>query len=172
MAFAPLAQQAGVDLFNITGGWHETKIPQLTGDLPRGGLSYLGKGIRSVVSVPVMMCNRVTDPTTAEKLLALGRADLVGFGRPLIADPDLPNKALAAQAEQIRPCMACNQGCLANTFFDRPITCLVNGICGRELQYPIAPAQTPKKILVIGGGPAGCEAALRAASRGHHVTLM
>lgn len=172
MAFAPLAQQAGVDLFNVTGGWHETKIPQLTGDLPRGGLSYLGKGIRSVVSVSVMMCNRVTDPTTAEKLLALGRADLVGFGRPLIADPDLPNKALAAQAEQIRPCMACNQGCLANTFFDRPITCLVNGICGRELQYPIAPAQTSKKILVIGGGPAGCEAALRAASRGHHVTLM
>ena len=172
MAFAPLAQQAGVDLFNVTGGWHETKIPQLTGDLPRGGLSYLGKGIRSVVSVPVMMCNRVSDPTTAEKLLALGRADLVGFGRPLIADPDLPNKALAAQTEQIRPCMACNQGCLANTFFDRPITCLVNGICGRELQYPIVPAQTPKKILVIGGGPAGCEAALRAASRGHHVTLM
>ena len=172
MAFAPLAQQSGVDLFNVTGGWHETKIPQLTGDLPRGGLSYLGKGIRSVVSVPVMMCNRVSDPTTAEKLLALGRADLVGFGRPLIADPDLPNKALAAQTEQIRPCMACNQGCLANTFFDRPITCLVNGICGRELQYPIVPAQTPKKILVIGGGPAGCEAALRAASRGHHVTLM
>ncbi len=172
MAFAPLAEQAGVDLFNVTGGWHETKIPQLTGDLPRGGLSYLGKGIRSVVSVPVMMCNRVSDPTTAEKLLALSRADLVGFGRPLIADPDLPNKALAAQTEQIRPCMACNQGCLANTFFDRPITCLVNGICGRELQYPIVPAQSPKKILVIGGGPAGCEAALRAASRGHHVTLM
>lgn len=172
MAFAPLAEQAGVDLFNVTGGWHETKIPQLTGDLPRGGLSYLGKGIRSVVSVPVMMCNRVSDPTTAEKLLALGRADLVGLGRPLIADPDLPNKALAAQADQIRPCMACNQGCLANTFFDRPITCLVNGICGRELQYPIVPAQSPKKLLVIGGGPAGCEAALRAASRGHHVTLM
>ncbi len=172
MAFAPLAEQAGVDLFNVTGGWHETKIPQLTGDLPRGGLSYLGKGIRSVVSVPVMMCNRVSDPTTAEKLLALGRADLVGLGRPLIADPDLPNKALAAQADQIRPCMACNQGCLANTFFDRPITCLVNGICGRELQYPIVPAQSPKKLLVIGGGPAGCEAALRAASCGHHVTLM
>ena len=172
MAFAPLAEEKGVDLFNVTGGWHETKIPQLTGDLPRGGLSYLGKGIRSVVSVPVMMCNRVSDPTTAEKLLALGRADLVGFGRPLIADPDLPNKALAAQADQIRPCMACNQGCLANTFFDRPITCLVNGICGRELQYPVTPAPSPKNLLVIGGGPAGCEAALRAASRGHHVTLM
>lgn len=171
LVFAPLAEKAGVDLFNVTGGWHETKIPQLTGDLPRGGLSYLGKGIRSVVKVPVMMCNRVMGPEIGEKLLALGRADLVGLGRPLIADPELPNKARAQRAEEIRPCMACNQGCLANTFFDRPITCLVNGICGRELSYPITPAE-PKNILVIGGGPAGCEAALRAASRGHHVTLM
>ena len=103
MAFAPLAEAKGVDLFNVTGGWHETKVPQLTGDLPRGGLSYLGKGIRSVVSVPVMMCNRVSDPTTAEKLLALGRADLVGFGRPLIADPQLPNKASPAPADHRAP---------------------------------------------------------------------
>ena len=172
MAFAPLAEQEGVDCFNITGGWHETKIPQLTGDLPRGGLSYLGKGIKSVVSVPVMMCNRVSDPVTAEKLIALGRADLVGLGRPMIADPELPNKAFSGRLSEIRPCMACNQGCLANTFFDRPITCLVNGICGRELEYPVVPAEAPKNLLVIGGGPAGCEAALRAASRGHHVTLM
>ena len=147
-------------------------MPQLTGDLPRGGLSYLGKGIKSVVSVPVMMCNRVEDPATAEKILALGRADLVGLGRPLIADPELPKKAKEGRARDIRPCMACNQGCLANTFFDRPITCLVNGICGRELEYPVKPAAEPKNILVIGGGPAGCEAAVRAASRGHHVTLM
>lgn len=172
MEFAPLAEKAGVDMFNITGGWHETKVPQLTGDLPRGGLSYLGKGIRSVVSVPVMMCNRVHHPDTAELLLALERADLVGFGRPLVADPELPNKAKAGKPEEIRPCMACNQGCLANTFFDRPITCLVNGICGRELQYPILKAETPKRILVVGGGPAGCEMALRAAQRGHQITLM
>lgn len=172
MKFAPLAETAGVDCFNVTGGWHETKIPQLTGDLPRGGLSYLGKGIKSVVSVPVMMCNRVQEPKTAEKLLALGRADLVGFGRPLVADPELPNKAKEGRETEIRPCMACNQGCLANTFFDRPITCLVNGICGRELEFPIEKAKTPKNILVIGGGPGGCEAAYRAAQRGHRVTLM
>ena len=172
MQFAPLAEQAGVDCFNITGGWHETKIPQLTGDLPRGGLSYLGKGIRSVVNVPVMMCNRVQNPDTAELLLALDRADLVGLGRPLVADPELPNKARDGRASEIRPCMACNQGCLANTFFDRPITCLVNGICGRELEFSTEPAANPKNILVIGGGPGGCEAAYRAASRGHRVTLM
>ena len=170
--FAPLAQAAGIDCFNVTGGWHETKVPQLTGDLPHGGLSYLGKGIKSVVSVPVLLCNRVSDPDTAEKCLALSRADLIGLGRPLIADPEFANKAKEGRAEEIRPCMACNQGCLANTFFDRPVTCLVNGICGRELEYPIKPAETPKSILVIGGGPAGCEAAYRAATRGHRVTLM
>lgn len=172
MKFAPLAEAKGVDLFNITGGWHETKIPQLTGDLPRGGLSYLGKAIRSVVSVPVMMCNRIQDPNTAEEILALEKADLVGFGRPLLADPEMPNKAKSGNTAAIRPCMACNQGCLANTFFDRPITCLVNGIIGQETKFPIVPAETPKTVLVIGGGPAGCEAALRAAERGHHVTLM
>lgn len=172
VGFAPLAEQAGVDCFNITGGWHETKIPQLTGDLPRGGLSYLGKGIKSVVHVPVMMCNRVQDPKTAEKLLALNRADLVGFGRPLVADPELPNKALEGRETEIRPCMACNQGCLANTFFDRPITCLVNGICGRELEFSTEKAAVSKRVLVIGGGPGGCETAYRAAQRGHRVTLM
>ena len=172
MAFAPLAEEKGVDLFNVTGGWHETKIPQLTGDLPRGGLSYLGKGIKSVVKAPVMMCNRIQDPATAEKVLALGRADLVGMGRPLLADPELPNKAREGRAGEIRPCMACNQGCLANTFFDRPITCLSNARCGRELELPVEQAPVPKRILVIGGGPAGCEAAYQAARRGHRVTLM
>lgn len=172
MAFAPLAEKAGIDMFNVTGGWHETKIPQLTGDLPRAGLSYLGQGIKSVVSVPVMSCNRIMDPATAEELLALEKADLVGFGRPLVADPELPIKAQQDRVAEIRPCMACNQGCLANTFFDRPITCLVNGICGRELEYPEEKAATPLKVLVIGGGPSGCECAYRVASRGHHVTLL
>ncbi len=170
--FAPMAQAAGVDMLNVTGGWHETKIPQLTGDLPRGGLSYLGKAIREAVTIPVMTCNRVQDPDTAETILALGRADLVGMGRPLLADPELPNKAREGRTEEIRPCMACNQGCLANTFFDRPITCLVNGRCGRELELPVEPAASPRRILVVGGGPGGCEAAYRAASRGHQVTLM
>ena len=170
-AFAALAEEAGVDMFNVTGGWHETRVPQLPGEVPRGGLSYLGTAICAKVSVPVMICNRINDPVEAEKILALGRADIVGMGRPLLADPDLPVKAQSGRPEEIRRCVACNQGCLANTFFDRPIKCLVNGLCGREYLYPDTPAAAPKKLLVIGGGPAGCEFSVRAAARGHHVTL-
>jgi 2,4-dienoyl-CoA reductase (NADPH2) len=93
------------------------------------------------------------------------------MGRPLLADPDFPNKAKAGRADTIRPCMACNQGCLANTFFDKPVKCLVNGLCGREYQIKEEPTQHPQRLLVIGGGPAGCEFAIRAAQRGHQVTL-
>lgn len=170
-AFAKLAEEAGVNLFNITGGWHESRVPQITGDVPLAGLSYLGKGIRDAVSVPVSMANRMGSPEVAEETLALGRSDLITMGRALVSDPEFPNKALQGKSEEIRPCMGCNQGCLANTFFDRPIECLVNGRCGRELEVPFEKTQSPKRLLVVGGGPAGCEAALRAAQRGHHVTL-
>ncbi len=170
-AFAALAQEAGIDLFNVTGGWHETRVPQLPGDVPRGGLSYLAAAIKGAVTVPVIMCNRMNDPDIAEETLALGRADLIGMGRPLLADPDLPNKAREGREREIRRCVACNQGCLANTFFDKPVKCLVNGLCGREAELPIRPTAEPQRLLVVGGGPAGCEFAIRAAQRGHHVTL-
>ena len=170
-AFAKLAQETGIDLFNITGGWHETKVPQLPGEVPRGGLTYLAREIKKWVTVPVIMCNRINDPAVAEETLALGRADIIGMGRPMLADPDFANKAKADRAEIIRHCVACNQGCLANTFFDKPVKCLVNGLCGREYELPEAPAENPKNILVVGGGPAGCEFAIRAAQRGHRVTL-
>jgi 2,4-dienoyl-CoA reductase (NADPH2) len=169
--FAPLAEAAGVDCFNVTGGWHETKVPQLPGDVPVGALDYLGKAIREAVTVPVMMCNRMGDPMAAEQAIALGRADLVGMGRPMLADPDFANKAKEGRTDEIRRCVACNQGCLANTFFDRPIKCLVNGLCGREAEIPEKKTVTPQRVLVVGGGPGGCEAAIRAAQRGHFVTL-
>lgn len=167
--FAKLAEQAGIDLFNVTGGWHETKVPQLTGDVPPGGLSYLAQNIKQSVSVPVILCNRINGPSVAELNLALGRADLVGMARPLLADPDLPIKAKSGKA--IRPCVACNEGCLAKTFFDKPIECLVNGLCGREYQIEEKPAARPENLLVVGGGPAGCEFAIRASGRNHRVTL-
>ena len=169
--FAALAEKAGVDLFNVTGGWHQSRVPQITGDLPAGGFSYLAEGIKAKVSVPVSASNRVNDPLLAEKILAMEQADMVTMGRALLADPELPKKAKSGRSAQIRPCMGCNQGCLANTFFDRPIECLVNPLCGRELSILEEEVRERKKILVIGGGPAGMECAYRAAKRGHAVVL-
>ena len=170
-AFAPLAEEAGVDLLNVTVGWHESRVPMITGDVPTAGLAWLGKAIREAVSIPVAVGGRVNTPEAAEEVLALGYGDLITMGRPLLSDPAFPNKAQAGKAHLIRPCMACNQGCLAGTFFDKPIQCLTNPLCGREASFDLSPAQQPKRVLVVGGGPAGCEAALRAARKGHTVTL-
>lgn len=170
--FARKAEAAGVDAIDVTGGWHETTVPQLPPDDPQGGLMFLAQGIRDAVSIPVMGGMRVNRPEAAEELLLTGMCDVVTIGRPLIADPDLPRKAEAGGEACIRTCVACNQGCLARTFFDRPVECLVNGLAGREYALDAdKPAESPKKILVVGGGPAGCEAAIRLAHRGHAVTL-
>ncbi|MBR1780515.1 MAG: FAD-dependent oxidoreductase [Oscillospiraceae bacterium] len=168
--FAALAQQAGVDLLNVTGGWHETTVPQLPGDLPRGGLRYLAAGIREAVTIPVSMANRISTAAVAEELLATEQADLVSMGRVLLADPELPNKARMGRADEIRPCVACNQGCLVGAFFDRPVCCLANGLGGREFELAPAPRKGDR-VLVAGGGPAGCECAIRLAERGYRVTL-
>ena len=169
--FAHCACQSGIDMINVTGGWHESRVPQITGDLPAGGFSYLAEGIKKAVTVPVSMANRMNSPLVAEENIAMERCDLVTMGRPLLADPRLPQKAMEGREWDIRPCMGCNQGCLANTFFDRPIECLVNARCGRELDLSVEKTKAPRNILVIGAGPSGLEASTRAAQKGHGVTL-
>ncbi len=171
-AFARVMEKAGIDMLNVTGGWHESKVPQITGDLPRGGFDIFAAAVKDAVSIPVALGNRISDPAVAERILALGCADMVSLGRPHIADPDWCRKAEAGEAGLIRRCMACNQGCLANAFFNRPVECLVNGQVGREYEVRSLPAPAERKtILVVGGGPAGCEFAIRAASRGHRVQI-
>ncbi len=169
--FAKLLEQSGIDLINVTGGWHEAVIPQLTGDLPRGGLTYLTAAVKDAISIPVAASNRINDPTIAERVLALKSADLVSIGRPLIADPDWPKKAESGDGDTIRRCVACNQGCLAKTFFAQPVECLINGYAGREYEIKEHKTNAPKNILVLGAGPAGCEFAYQAARRGHNVTV-
>jgi 2,4-dienoyl-CoA reductase (NADPH2) len=170
-------EQAGVNAFNVTGGWHESAVPQTTMDVPYGGFRYLAKAIKAVVSVPVVACNRMT-PQVAEEIVDSGSADFIGMARPLIADPDLPNKAAAGKYDEIRPCVACNQGCLDNVLFGKSLNCLTNAEVGREselLSGALLPAEVklakPQKILVIGAGVAGLEYARVAASRGHQVTI-
>ena len=169
--FAVLAAQAGIDMLDLTGGWHESRTPQLTGEMPKAALSYLAADIRAAVDIPVAMANRMNDPREAEKALALGRCDAIAMGRALIAEPDCGKYIMAGTPEKIRPCTSCNQGCLAGTFFEKPIRCLANGFAGREWEMRAEPATAPKRILVVGGGPAGMECALQAARRGHDVTL-
>ncbi len=168
--FAALLESAGADCFNVTGGWHESRIPQITGHLPRGGFAYLARGVKEAVSVPVVAGNRINDPAVAEQILVNGCADLISMGRALIADPDLPRKSLGGEGT-LRRCIACNQGCLDAVFSMQPVTCTVNPHAGDESEVELTAAASPKKVLVIGGGPAGLEAALTAARRGHRVTL-
>jgi 2,4-dienoyl-CoA reductase (NADPH2) len=169
--FARELERAGIDLFDITGGWHETRVPQLTMSVPRRAYVYLAQGVKSAVSIPVLASNRINDPTIGEEILRNGEADLVTMARALIADPDLPNKAKDGNCNLIYHCVACNQGCFDRIFEYQPVTCLVNPRVGMERETEIKASDRQKKILVIGGGPSGMKAACTAAERGHKVTL-
>lgn len=169
--FASAVEKVGADCINVTGGWHESRVPQITMDLPHAGYVYLARGIKDSVSLPVIGCNRINDPYVAEEVLKEGVADLVGVARGLIADPDFVNKAKAGKSDEIRRCVACNQKCFDHVFALQPVGCLVNPQAGKEGKVAIKPAEAPKKILVAGAGPAGCEFALTAAERGHKVIL-
>ena len=169
--FAQTLEAAGADAFNVTGGWHETRVPQLTMMVPQGAYTYLAQGVRQAVSVPVIACNRINDPFLADRILRDDQAHMIGMARALIADPNLPRKAMAGDFKAIQHCIACNQGCFDSVFQSLPVTCLVNPRAGQERQYPVTPAVRGKKVLVIGGGPAGMMAAVTAAQRGHEVVL-
>ena len=170
-AFAAEAERAGIDAVNVTGGWHETSVPQLTTDVPPGVFLYLARGIREKVSVPVFASNRLGNPEKAERALRDGACDMICWGRPLIADPELPNKVRSGRMNEIVPCIACNQGCFDSIFSISSVYCVLNPMAGKEDDYALRPAEKKKKILVVGGGPAGMEFALTAARRGHAVTL-
>lgn len=169
--FCVRLQDVGVDAVNVTGGWHESSVPQITMGVPRGAFAYLAAQIKRDVNIPVIACNRINDPSLAERVVVDGLADMVGMARGMIADPELPSKALAGKLEDVRSCIGCNQGCLDAVFSNRSVTCAVNVRAGREEEHSLEPVLRPKNVLVVGGGPAGLEAARVAALRGHNVTL-
>ncbi len=168
---ARVYEEAGVDALNVTGGWHESRVPQLPMDLPRTGYAYLARNIKDMVSIPVMASNRISTPDDAESVIKDGYADMVNLGRVLIADPQWPHKAIQGRSKEIRPCVACSQGCTDEIFNGRPVFCVGNPRAGFEGERQIVQTRHPKNVLVAGAGPAGLEASVIAAKTGHHVEL-
>lgn len=174
--FARTLEEAGVDAINVTGGWHETVIPQITMNVPPGAFRYLARGIKQAVDLPVFASNRITTPELARDILTSGDADLVGFARPILADPFLPLKALGKDSSPIRPCVGCNQGCLDHVFRGKPVACLVNAEAGREAELKLLgkydkASSSLRKVLVVGAGPAGLEFARVASLQGYDITI-
>jgi len=168
---AQMLEAAGVDALHISGGIFDSPVPTTAPmALPRGNMVHLAAGIKKVVKVPVIAVGRINDPELAEKILQEGKADLISMGRALLADPELPKKAATGELDDIRKCTACNE-CITRIVFDKEIACSVNAALGREAEYRIRKAKVPRKVLIVGGGPAGMEAARVSALRGHKVVL-
>jgi 2,4-dienoyl-CoA reductase (NADPH2) len=140
-------------------------------ELPRTAYAFLARNIKNAVNVPVMASNRIAAPEDAERILRDGYADMVNLGRVLIADPYWPRKAMEGRTAEIRPCVACSQGCTDEIFSGRPVYCVGNPQAGFEAKRAIVKTDSPKKIMVIGAGAAGLEAAVTAANRGHRVEI-
>ena len=168
---AQLLEKVGVSALHVVGGGHVTTVPVNPMNVPRGAFVYLAQAIKQVVNIPVIACQRINDPWLAEEIIREGKADFVAMGRPFLADPEFPQKAQEGRYKEIRPCIACNQGCYDAAFSLSPITCLLNPRVGRERETAISKAPHKKEVMVIGGGPAGLEAARVLALRGYQVSL-
>ncbi len=174
IAFSFRLVEEGVDMLDVSGGIYETGPvivqPML---LPRSFFVEKAARLKNAIGgkVPVAVAGRIHDPAEADRHLSQGKVDLIAMGRPLLADPELPLKARVSRESEIRWCISCNQGCMDRMLMQKDITCLGNPLCGNEDDYELTPVQDQKKVLVIGGGPAGLQAAITAAQRGHAVTL-
>ncbi len=164
-------EKAGATIINTGIGWHEARIPTIATSVPRAAFAWVTKKLMGKVSIPVITSNRINTPEVAEEVLATGCADMVSMARPMLADADFVNKAIAGDAAKIAPCIACNQACLDHTFSGKLTSCLVNPRACHETELVIGTTETPKKVAIVGAGPAGLSTAMTAAQRGHDVTL-
>jgi 2,4-dienoyl-CoA reductase-like NADH-dependent reductase (Old Yellow Enzyme family)/thioredoxin reductase len=165
-----------LDYFNVVGSSPETSkgeaecVPDMS--FPAGLYCPLAASVKAVVRAPVIAVGRINDPAVAERALAGGQADLCVMTRALIADPDLPAKALRGATDDIRPCFGYNEGCIDRIYTGRGVTCVQNALIGRENEWADpAPGAEPKRVVLVGGGPAGLECARVARLRGHLVIL-
>ncbi|MFB3925695.1 MAG: FAD-dependent oxidoreductase [Syntrophales bacterium] len=171
-AIAVLLEGAGIDVLHVSCGVYGSvdKIVPAS-SVPHGWLAGYAEEVKKVIRIPVITVGRINDPFVADSIIAAGKADFVAMGRASLADPEFPKKAQAGEIDEIRPCIACNEGCIGILFMDQPIKCVLNPTLGKEVELAIKPAATKKKVVVIGGGPAGMESAITAAKAGHDVSL-
>ncbi|MFZ1988886.1 MAG: FAD-dependent oxidoreductase, partial [Alphaproteobacteria bacterium] len=169
---ALMAQEAGVDAIHVSAYGYGScaGINRAAMGHPRGNLVSLAEEIKKVVGVPVIAVGRM-DPRTGEESLLRKKADLIAIGRPFIADPRLIKKTVEGKLDEIRPCLGCNVCADDMIAADTSVHCSVNAVVGREKEFELMRAQKTKKVLVVGGGPAGMEAAAVACLRGHQVVL-
>ena len=168
---AQAVEAAGATMINSGIGWHEARIPTIATSVPRAAFTWVTQKLKGSVSIPLVTTNRINSPQVAEAVLAEGHADIVSMARPFLADPQFVAKAAAGRADRINTCIACNQACLDHTFSGLITSCLVNPRACHETLLTIEAAPTPRRVAVVGAGPAGLAAATTAARRGHVVTL-
>lgn len=168
---AQMAEAAGVDAISCSAGTYGTTAIIPPSATARALYADNAAYIKAGVHIPVMGTGRINDPYLAEAVLSSGKADFVTMLRASLADPELPNKIRDGRIDEIAYCIGCLQGCLGANRRGEPFSCMVRPLTGRAHEIDITPVSSPKRILVIGGGVAGCEAAIYAAMRGHNVSL-
>ena len=170
---AKLLENWGVDVINLSNGLYGShgRVTIASYNQKHALGVDCAKEVKEIVSIPVITVNRINDPLMADGIIAQGKADFVAMGRGSLTDSELPNKAMSGQEDKIRYCIGCLQGCQNRLFICGQTTCLVNPGLGNEYREDLTPVENPKKIAVIGAGPAGLETAIYAAKRGHQVDL-
>ena len=161
----------GVNVVSTHFCWHEALVPTIATMVPRAAFTQVTGRLRKELGVPMITSNRINMPQVAEDVLARGDGDIVSMARPMLADAELVKKAFEGREDEINTCIACNQACLDDTFNGKLVSCVVNPRACHETELNYLPTNMPKKIAVVGAGPAGLAFSITAAERGHKVTL-